>query len=82
MGIRKMKYLILSLILLFSSCGKDLLTKSELTVVKDRCTSCKNCIYVCNADAITIVNNVAVIDPAKCVECGKCVEVCPNDAIY
>ncbi len=81
MGGGKMKWLIPLLLLLILSC-KNLTGKTELSVLRDRCIACKECIYVCNADAIAIVNGVAVIDPAKCVECGKCVEVCPNDAIY
>ncbi len=76
-----MKWILPLLLLVFVSC-KDITGKSELTVIKDRCIACKQCVYVCEAEAITIVNGVAVIDPAKCVECGKCVEVCPNDAIY
>ncbi len=76
-----MRWLLLFLFLFCLSC-ENLTGKSELTVLKDRCIACKQCIYVCDAEAITIVNGVAVIDPAKCVECGKCVEVCPNDAIY
>ncbi len=67
--------------LLLISC-KEIDGIAELSVFKDRCISCKECVYVCDADAITIVNGTAVIDASKCVSCGKCVEVCPNDAIY
>lgn len=78
-----MKIVLIVALMLFTSCrGINALNKSELTVIKDRCTSCKQCIHVCNSAAIAIVNGVAVIDPSKCTECGKCVEVCPNDAIY
>ncbi len=71
---------ILPLFLLFSC--KDPAGKAELSVLEDQCIACKKCVYVCDADAITMVDGKAVIDPSKCVECGKCVEVCPNDAIY
>lgn len=76
-----MKLLLLLISLLFFGCNETG-SRSELTVIKDRCIACKQCVYVCDADAITIVDGFAVIDPSKCVECGKCVEVCPNDAIY
>lgn len=76
-----MRLLLCTLLLFITSC-KDITGKAELSVLKERCIACKECVYVCDAEAITIVNGVAVIDPAKCVECGKCVEVCPNDAIY
>jgi len=75
------KVLVCFLLILVSSC-KSPLEKSELTVINDRCTSCKTCVYSCQSDAITIINGVAVIDPAKCTQCGKCVEVCPTNAIY
>jgi len=77
-----MRLIILAiLVFLFGACSDPLKT-TELTVIKERCTACKQCVYVCSADAITIVNGNSVIDPAKCIQCGKCVEVCPNDAIY
>jgi Fe-S-cluster-containing hydrogenase component 2 len=37
---------------------------------------------VCNADAITIISNKAVIDPTNCNQCWKCLDACPYDAIY
>ena len=40
--------------------------------------SCKN---VCESDAISILDGVAVIDPDKCTSCGKCVNICPKGII-
>ena len=40
--------------------------------------SCKN---VCDNDAISIVNGIAVIDPEKCGACGKCVKACPKGLV-
>jgi ferredoxin len=53
-----------------------------LSVDSNACTGCRKCIAVCNADAITIVSNKAVVDPTKCIQCWKCVDACPYDAIY
>lgn len=40
--------------------------------------SCRN---VCDNDAISILDGVAVIDPEKCGGCGQCVKVCPMGLI-
>ncbi len=46
------------------------------------CIGCSKCVKVCPHDAITVVNNLARIDPALCQNCGECVKVCPTDAIH
>jgi Na+-translocating ferredoxin:NAD+ oxidoreductase subunit B len=35
----------------------------------------------CPEEAITMENNLAVIDQEKCTNCGICVEKCPRDCI-
>ncbi len=45
------------------------------------CDGLGDCVRVCDYDAISIVNGVAVVDPIKCRACGKCAEICPNKLI-
>ena len=45
------------------------------------CIACLKCQKVCEAEAITIADNLAFIDDAKCTLCGKCVGECPTSAI-
>ncbi len=45
------------------------------------CIACKACVKACPNEAITVENNLAVIDSAKCDSCGKCIEVCKRQII-
>lgn len=47
------------------------------------CIGCGKCVKVCpeKVQAITMVNDLAYIDPQKCIACGKCVNECPTGAI-
>ena len=45
------------------------------------CIASQKCVKVCPAEAITMNNNVAVINPEKCVNCGACSENCPQKCI-
>ena len=47
----------------------------------EKCTGCGACKEICPVEAITIVDDVAVVDESTCIDCGQCVEECPVDAI-
>ena len=50
-------------------------------VDSEQCVGCETCVDECPAEAIVMVDGIAVIDKDKCVDCGSCVEVCPSAAI-
>jgi len=52
-------------------------------IVKDEglCTDCGLCVGVCPTDAITVEENVIIINNDDCVQCNACVEACPFRAI-
>lgn len=45
------------------------------------CIGCGKCVKVCTFEAITMVNNLAYIDPVKCRLCRKCTPECPTNSI-
>jgi len=53
-----------------------------LFVDSEKCTGCGLCVPVCPTEAITTIQNKAVIDHNKCTECLKCMNECPVNAIY
>ncbi len=54
-------------------------------VVKDNCKTgcigCRICEKNCEAEAISVVDNLAVINTEKCTGCGVCAEKCPKKII-
>ncbi len=45
------------------------------------CSGLGSCVGVCQFDAISIKDGVAVVDKEKCTACGKCIEICPKHLI-
>ena len=65
----------------FVRCSSNDKGKAVKAACKVGCIGCGLCKKNCEAGAIEIVNNLAVIDYTKCVGCGKCTEKCPTKAI-
>ena len=45
------------------------------------CLGLGSCADVCPENAISIVDNKAVVHEEKCISCGKCVDICPHNLI-
>ena len=48
---------------------------------KNACIACKKCEKACPYGAITVTDNLAVIDYEKCTFCGACTDVCPTGCL-
>ena len=51
-------------------------------VCKVGCIACKACVKACPEEAITMIDNLAVIDLEKCTDCGECVPKCKPGTIF
>jgi electron transfer flavoprotein alpha subunit/NAD-dependent dihydropyrimidine dehydrogenase PreA subunit len=51
-----------------------------LKIDKDKCTGCGACMEMCPLGALTLVDDLAVVDD-KCTACGACLDVCPVGAL-
>lgn len=47
----------------------------------DKCIDCGACFSVCPTKAITLSDNLMVLDNQECISCGACVPACPVGAL-
>lgn len=65
-------------VVMCSNKEKGAVTRKECT---SGCIACKKCERLCPAQAITVNDNLAVIDIDKCTGCGVCSDNCPVGCI-
>ncbi len=52
----------------------------SVTLDRDKCKGCTNCIKRCPTEAIRVRNGKAKIIKERCIDCGECIRVCPHHA--
>lgn len=52
----------------------------SVTLDKELCRGCTNCIKRCPTEAIRVRNGKARIIKERCIDCGECIKVCPYHA--
>ena len=52
-----------------------------VSVDNAKCTGCGSCVDVCPQQAITMHDDLAVINEDLCIQCGTCANVCSAGAI-
>lgn len=54
--------------------------KHSVTLDRDKCLGCTNCIAHCPTEAIRVRQGKAFIIEERCIDCGECIRVCPHHA--
>jgi len=62
-------------------CSNTSNSKTILKQCKKGCIKCGKCVRSCKYEAISLVNNIPVIDYEKCTSCGDCVKECPTKVL-
>ncbi len=52
----------------------------SVTLDKEKCRGCTNCIKRCPTEAIRVRGGKAKIIKERCIDCGECIRVCPHHA--
>ena len=52
----------------------------SVTLDKEKCHGCTNCIKRCPTEAIRVRGGKAKIIKERCIDCGECIRVCPYHA--
>ena len=52
----------------------------SVTLNKDACVGCTNCVKRCPTEAIRVRDGKAIIIKERCIDCGECIRVCPHHA--
>lgn len=53
---------------------------TSVTIDRELCNGCINCIKRCPTEAIRVRNGKAVITNKFCIDCGECIRICPHHA--
>lgn len=52
----------------------------SVSLDRDECKGCTNCVKKCPTEAIRIRNGKAKIIKERCIDCGECIRICPYHA--
>ena len=57
-------------------------TRSDfIAEVTDGCVGCGDCVDRCSFGALSVVDEVCIVENSRCVGCGQCTAACPAEAI-
>ncbi len=47
----------------------------------ENCIGCEACVEHCSQSALSVSEEIAVVDEERCIGCGECILICPSEAI-
>ncbi len=53
----------------------------RVVVGQEDCVGCGECVERCQFGALSVPDDLCVVDYVRCVGCGQCVTVCPSEAL-
>jgi Na+-translocating ferredoxin:NAD+ oxidoreductase subunit B len=66
---------------LFNAPVRTVSSNYQAAVESDTCSGCGECVERCQMKAVTLEEDVALINPDRCIGCGVCVYHCPTEAM-
>ncbi len=54
---------------------------SKAVIDNKKCIKCKNCMKICERNAIIFKDEEMLIDEKRCIGCSKCIKACSHEAI-
>jgi len=60
--------------------GNDVGRLHSVSLNRELCMGCTNCIKGCPTEAIRVRDGKAVIDENRCIDCAECIRICPHHA--
>ncbi|TFG23571.1 MAG: 4Fe-4S ferredoxin [Promethearchaeota archaeon] len=51
-------------------------------VDSELCTGCCTCIERCQMNALSLIDDISVVNLDRCIGCGVCMPTCPSEAIH
>jgi electron transport complex protein RnfB len=61
----------------------DFITSNYFAEVDpELCSGCGTCLERCQMNALTLVDNISIVNLDRCIGCGVCIPTCPSEAIH